>query len=87
MLSHFRIASVKFHLKNGETVRYALVETKSDFVIAHGYRGETLDWEQGIYFPKAQHPTAETLLANFANDVQSFANSSWVSTVELEPLI
>lgn len=81
MLKHKLIAQVKVKNHSGETFRIALVETDTDYVIAHYYRGKNDSWGNGDYLPKVNNSPA-TALIDFASVVTSYARSIFTETIK-----
>ena len=81
MLSHKLIACVEFTFTNGETRKHALVVTPTDYVIAHGYRGQSECWDNGFYMPRFETDVA-TALKNFAADVEDTGTSAFTTRTD-----
>lgn len=78
---HNLIARVFITFKNGEFTTYALCESKSDFIIAHGYHRANGTWDNGIYMPKHDKFTEVQALKNFVADIETVAKREWVESV------
>lgn len=80
MLKHKLITQVKIKNHSGEKFKIALVETDTDYVIAHHYKGHNDSWGNGDYLPKANNSPA-TALIDFASVVASYGNSIFTDTI------
>ena len=78
---HNLIASVVITYKNGESTAYALCESESNFIIAHGYHPASGTWDNGIYMPKHDKFSEVQALKNFVADVETVATHEWVESV------
>ena len=81
MLKHKLITKVKIKNHAGEIKQLALLETDTDYIIAHGYRGKNDSWDNGEYIPKAQRCPG-TILLDFTNLVISETNSIFTESVK-----
>lgn len=81
MLKHKLITQVKIKNYSGETFRIALVETDTDYVIAHYYKGKNDSWGNGDYLYKKDTSPAGALTC-FASVVASYAKSIFTETIK-----
>ena len=80
MLEHKLIAKVKIKTHAKETYQIALVETATDYVIAHYYHGKHDSWGNGDYMPKELCSPAGAL-TNFASVIASEAKSPFTASI------
>lgn len=81
MLKHKLIAQVKIKNHSGESFKIALVETDTDYVIAHYYKGKHDSWGNGDYMPKTMCSPSGAL-TNFASTVASYGKSIFTDTIK-----
>lgn len=81
MLKHKLITQVKVKNHSGETFRIALVETDTDYVIAHYYKGKNDSWGNGDYLPKVNTNPAGALTC-FASTVASYGRNISTETIK-----
>lgn len=81
MLKHKLIAQVKIKNYSGETFKLALVETDTDYVIAHYYNGKNDSWGNGDYLRKEDTSPAGALTC-FASTVASYGKSIFTETIK-----
>ena len=81
MIKHRLITKVKIKNHAGETRQLALVETDTDYIIAHGYRGKKDSWDNGDYIPKTERDPG-TILLDFTNLVISESKNIFTESIK-----